>query len=191
MYVLPIAFLLATAASVLHAMALPSASPERWSSGGPATSLELDANSLERLRRRRASSSFNRQNATAAQLRTGLGYTKFLLLSGTDSAKRYPYLYPDVTAVPATGDVSSVRKIQKLIEALDKVLGLYDFYDEHLNNSKSRGPDGEELDRGLSVEEEVLREVMDTLVNQTCDWVSFSLSILIFITFLTKINNDN
>ena len=176
MYVLSLVFLLATVAAVLHAMALPSSSPERWSNGGPVTSLELDANSLERLRRRASSSSIRsiRQNATAAQLRTGLGYTKFLLLSGTDSAKRYPYLYPDITAMPATGDVSSVRRIQKLIAALDKVLDLYDFYDEHLNNSKSRGPGGEELDRGLSVEEEVLREVVEVLVNQTCDWVSFS-----------------
>ena len=59
--------------------------------------------------------------------------------------------------------VSSVYK--SLIAALDKVLRLYDLQEKFLDSDTSNS----------SVEMRALQIVIDTLVNQTCNWVRLNL----------------
>ena len=93
----------------------------------------------------------------AQALIAGLTYTRGILVSCIT-----PTILPEVSGiskVDCTGVVSSVYK--SLIAALDKLLRLYDLQEKFLDSDTSNS----------SVEMRALQIVIDTLVNQTCNWV--------------------
>lgn len=98
----------------------------------------------------------------------GFTYTKLMLLSC-----REPTILPDVSGInktncsPRPGINSAYTS---LIAALDKVLRLYAFQKKFLDGDR----------QNMSVEMRALQIVMDTLVNQTCTWVSSRLHVVLY-----------
>lgn len=117
--------------------------------------MSQDKDAVQRLKRQRS-------NEGVQSLLSGFAYTERMLLSCVSST-----ILPEVSGVSkqncTSRDVSSTYKL--LIAALDKVLRVYDLQERFLNQDK----------QNASVEMRALQIVIDTLVNQTCSWVSIDL----------------
>lgn len=126
--------------------------------------IQLDASSIERLRRQDNACPVPAELLAVNELLTGLRYGRDILHSC-----KTPTLYPDVAAAPQVrSDV-----FLELVSTIDKVLRLYDFYDTYLtNNCTETASMGGEEASSECVEIRALTAVIDTLTNQTCDWVS-------------------
>lgn len=162
------ASLLTVAVFTLRALALPSGVGRQ--DAGTIRTIQLDASSVERLKREGNDCPVSEELLAVNGLLTGFRYARDILYSC-----KTPTLYPDVTAAP---EVRSAVFLE-LVSTVDKVLRLYDFYDTYLtNNCTETTPSGSE--EGASsecVEMRALRAVIDTLTNQTCEWVRPSVNI--------------
>lgn len=119
-----------------------------------AADVPVSQDAVQRLKRQRS-------DGGVQSLLTGFAYTERMLLSCVS-----PTILPEVSGVSKQNctsrgvRVSSTYKL--LIAALDKVLRVYDLQERFLNQDK----------QNASVEMRALQIVIDTLVNQTCSWVS-------------------
>ena len=110
-----------------------------------------------------------RQSTSGVQsLLDGFSYTQRMLLSCVS-----PTILPEMSSIRKQNCTGLPVKVsstyESLIAALDKVLRIYDLQERFLNEDRHNG----------SVEMRALQIVIDTLVNQTCHWVSKITSIII------------
>ena len=114
----------------------------------------LPANFQSKLEERITRTKRHTPNEAAANISAGLAYTQTMLLGCYE-----PTLLPQVSSV-SKHNCNSINDVYiSLMRALDKVLGLYEFQ-ERLKQ-----------DQNSTVETRALQIVIDTVVNQTCQWV--------------------
>lgn len=145
--------LLIGALLIVAAVAFPTATD------APANSQDEDVMRLKR-----------QSNGGVQSLHAGFTYTQRMLLSCVS-----PTILPEMSSIGkqnCTGRrVRVSTTYESLIAALDKVLRVYDLQERLLNQDS----------HNASVEMRALQIVIDTLVNQTCDWVSINyVHILLF-----------
>lgn len=129
---------------IMAVVGLPTATND------PVNSLDEDATRL------------NRQSTSGVQnLLAGFTYTERMLLSCVS-----PTILPEMSTIrkqSCTGrGVELSSAYESVISALDKVLRIYDLQERFLSEDR----------HNASVEMRALQIVIDTLVNQTCHWVS-------------------
>lgn len=104
------------------------------------------------------------RNGTAADIPAGLTFTVNMLIGC-----HQPTILPEVSGVSQYTCPSGAtsRTYKSLMTALDKVLHLYEFH-ERIRQ-----------DENTSVEIRTLQIVIETVLNQTCQWVCYLLIVII------------